>query len=505
MNKKNNTSILTTFLISLLFGITMTFYTTDFTPNTMVSYSLVFFICSLLLLFLVNRAGLNKQGSTSVLVSFVIRIIVGGLLFYLLPKIGYANDAHQAGYIFADAFHRDMQAWQLANSNASLISAFGVSFSSDQYGGLLALSAGIYRLFSPGVHLPVLVVVFAAMVYSAGIPFLWKVVHHRWGEKSANIAIWAYALFPETVLLGSSQMREPFLIGLSAIAFWCVANANLRKKSSIALLILSIAGLFVISSSVATLICGFLLIWYLIEHASEIHTKKQWYLWAGVGVGFLVIAIVFWEWFKEAGTYDAKLAFDQSGWVQLIVEKLGKRYRLVFMTLYGLMQPVLPAAIVEPAIPIAKTIAIFRSLGWYGLFPVLLYTLQMALKTLREKQNRLILFSSLFLLSWTVLSSARAGGDQWDNPRYRMIMMVWFALVTGWAIYFNQQSKDKWLLRWYGVDAVFVLGFLAWYLGRYTSWVPYFSLPGLIIFIVVASVLILGLGWVTDCKHARQT
>jgi len=34
---------------------------------------------------------------------------------------------------------------------------------------------------------------------------------------------------------------------------------------------------------------------------------------------------------------------------------------------------------------------------------------------------------------WIVVSSYRAGGDQWDNPRYRVIFLLWQALLAAYT------------------------------------------------------------------------
>jgi hypothetical protein len=59
---------------------------------------------------------------------------------------------------------------------------------------------------------------------TAGVAFLWSAAQKRWPKQIALYAAWAFALFPDSVLLGSSQMREPFIIGLGCLAFWAILD-----------------------------------------------------------------------------------------------------------------------------------------------------------------------------------------------------------------------------------------------------------------------------------------
>ena len=149
-----------------------------------------------------------------------------------LPVFGYDEDPTNAGYLYLDAYRRDSDAWELAASDEPLGSAFQEEFATDQYGGLLSLSAGVYRVFSPDAHRPLLILILTSFFSALGLPFLWKVIDSCWGEKAANMTAWFYTLYPESVILGASQMREPMLIGLSAIAAWGVVEWKNNHKRS---------------------------------------------------------------------------------------------------------------------------------------------------------------------------------------------------------------------------------------------------------------------------------
>src|SRR4030095_491066 len=84
----------------------------------------------------------------------------------------------------------------------------------------LAFSAFVYRNFSPDAHRPLMLVLISAFAAAFGIPFLWKAVSQVFGEKVAWASAWIFALYPESILLGASAMREPYLLTFSAIALW---------------------------------------------------------------------------------------------------------------------------------------------------------------------------------------------------------------------------------------------------------------------------------------------
>ncbi len=123
-----------------------------------------------------------------------------------------------------DAYNRDQEAWDLASSDTPLWSAFRGEYTSDQYGGLLALSAAVYRYLSPQTHRPLLVLTLAATASALGVFFLWRAARDWFGDGVALAAGWIFAVYPEAVLLGSSQMREPFILGGIAMAFYGMAR-----------------------------------------------------------------------------------------------------------------------------------------------------------------------------------------------------------------------------------------------------------------------------------------
>lgn len=414
------------------------------------------------------KIGGNRTLAWAVFLTFLLRLGIGIFLFIALPVWGYEEDPTNAGYLYLDAYRRDSDAWQLAESGAPLLSAFQEEFATDQYGGLLSLSTAVYRVLSPDGHRPLLILILTSFFSALGLPFLWHVVRTRWDEKISNLTAWFYALYPEGVILGASQMREPMLIGLSAVAAWGVVTWKDNKKHASIALGLSFLGMLFLSFKAAIAILAGMAIWFWLENIQPKASKT----WRAVGYGLLVIcilaAVLFsWSWLVDSSKWDLYLMESSSGRIQWEVELIGEKYRAPFIIAYGMAQPVLPAAIIYPGIPINQGIAIFRSLGWYLLAPALI-TCALLLRKEKSKDNRRLLLLFLFLtLIWTLISSTRAGGDQWDNPRYRSIFLIWMLIPAAWACVTTIKERSAWLWRLLALEFIYIAFFIQWYLSRY--------------------------------------
>ena len=179
------------------------------------AYGLLLAVSAFVMLIGWRKAGAGRALGWMLVVAFLVRLSAGVTLQLVLPVAGYDEEVQKAGYVFFDAYQRDNQAWELATSDQSLTAAFrGESFISDQYGGLLALSAATYRLLSPDFHRPTLILILTALFGALSVLFTLLAVRKRWGERAAGIVGWVMVLYPEAVLMGASQMREPFLIAL---------------------------------------------------------------------------------------------------------------------------------------------------------------------------------------------------------------------------------------------------------------------------------------------------
>ena len=161
----------------------------------------------------------------------LLRITVGVLFYLALPGYGHGTLYENSGYIYADAAKRDLASYELAASDLPLLDAFGFDNKSDQYGGLLFISAVIYRNLAGEIHYPLLIAIFLAFISSAAVFFIWGFVKNRWGDSAALLACGLFAIYPEAVIIAGSQMRESLMIAFTAVAFYGLVRAKDNWKS----------------------------------------------------------------------------------------------------------------------------------------------------------------------------------------------------------------------------------------------------------------------------------
>jgi hypothetical protein len=484
------------FIISILLS---TLLTVLFSPGTFwqgwLPAVFLLFVVIFALLSAWRWAGAGRTLAWMISLAFLTRLVVGVTLSLAMPIYGHDEPEQNAGYHFKDAYNRDQEAWALAKSDQPIIASFGQEFTSDQYGGLLSLSAAAYRYLSPDQQRPYLILILSAFVTALGIPFFWQGVRLRWNESLANLAAWVMVFYPDAIFFGSSQMREPFLLGLVSIAFWgVIAYAHARRPALIAFAF-SMLGLALISSRVALAAGGVLVVWFYLEQLAPRSRRWQIVGWAALALGAMAILYFSWDWFRSSTQWDLILKEMNSGWVQKIVREAGQFIRLPFMVGYGLAQPVLPAAIAVPAIPLWKIIIVLRALGWYLLAPLLIYAFFTVWKA-PSQDRRILIWLAVLVFAWLIISSARAGGDMTDNPRYRSIFLPYMALLAAWGFQWAWMRKDAWLARWLVVEGIFLAYFTAWYISRYYKlWapIPFWSM---VLQIVVLSGLVLGSGYI---------
>lgn len=415
--------------------------------------------------------GAERALAILLAVALILRLTVAVIGSAGLPKWGYDNEVNRAGFFYSDAYDRDRIAFQLAISDKPLFTAFTTHESVDQYGGLLFMSALIYRTFSPDQARPLLISLLAALISTLGIAFFWSALQKRWSRTISSTAAWILAVFPDAVLLGSSQMREPFLIALICIAFWAILDwrSHPLRTALIAIPAVGLSCLFSVPAGgifIAILASTLVLEWALSQEKPIIRS-----------IGIAILAIVGiaslaagWLWLRSTLYYDSFTTMMDSGMVQeLLRNTFGKKWMIPFTSVYGLTQPLLPAAIMEPSILIWKVVAILRALGWYAALPFLLFALFTAFSADKKESRWLLVLYTLVFFLWVGVSSARAGGDLWDNPRYRYILLPFMALIIAWALSHYQHTRSAWFLRWTAVIAVFLTFFMILYVCRYTG------------------------------------
>lgn len=506
------------------------------------AFSFVGLFSFLLFTLTLRWANAGRPLTYILVLTFLLRLAVGITLHLALPVYGHADEDDQAGYVFTDAHKRDDQAWNLASSDRPILDAFNKRYSSDQYGGLLAFNALIYRYFSPDAQRPLLLILLSAFFAALGIPFLWKAVSQVFGENVAWAAAWIFALYPESVLLGAYAMREPYILTFSAFALWGFVNFGVQEqapgmssklpnsKRKFIWLGLGLFGMMLVSTPAALITIVIFAGWLFFSKEKR---QLSWTTMILIGAVFLV-GLVFLSlslnrsgqfdsssplsvvngWLKSTISLTAYRAEGESGWVQKILgDRFGDGgyepswYRLPFITGYGVFQPVLPATLIYPTKPIWRMIGIARAAGWYALLPMLILSFAAAAgsasRTRRaERRRSIILWLSMITWLWILLAALRAGGDLWDNPRYRAILFLWQSILAGYVWVWWRETRNVWFGRVLACEGVFLVIFTQWYANRYLQ--VGFPLPFAVMVALILGLwgFILVIGWWRDKLRA---
>lgn len=464
------------------------------------NFSSLLTLSFLLFNYLHRWAGGGQMLAWMVALAFLLRLASGVGIYLALPVDGYQDEDDRAGFIYTDAHRRDDQAWDLAQSGEPIFSAFNKSYHTDQYGGLLAFASLAYRTLSPDAHRVILLILLSAIVAALGMPFFWRAAGQAFGEQVALAAGWILVLYPESLLLGGAAMREPYLITFGAISLWGFVDWQFNHtRGAFVWLALGLFGMLLVSPVVALVTLAIFGGWWWLARE---HSRLPWLsfflvlLVAMAGLALLTLALnrqgefgggplgVLTSWFREAVKWDVYQLERGSGWVQNLFDKMPTWLRLPFVAVYGILQPVLPAIFIEPTTLTWRVIGIARALGWYLFWPLLLYAFIAALKTRATRERRLWLWITVISWLWILLTALRGGADQWDNPRYRAILLLWQALASGYALACFRRRSDSWLVRIFLVEGVFLAFFTQWYLSRYFligSQIPFEWMVGLII------------------------
>jgi hypothetical protein len=479
-----------------------------------IAYTLLLCLAAVVMLWANKGLQVSSLISKIALSAFILRLGAGVALMILLPVAGHqTSEVSLAGYVFRDALIRDTQAWRLASSSGSLLSAFSGSFSGDQYGGMLAISAAVYRYVSPDSHRPALILILTALASSVGVLFLWKAAQGWLNEKVVLLAAIIFAFYPESILLGSSQMREAFVISSAAIAFFGVQQVHHHRKQGwvwIGLALLTL--LFFHPPSALTIFITLFGLW-LLERRGRFSWKPV-LIFLGILILALVTVISIWSslpslegtnpatifftWLGNNFSFQAHQLERGSGWIQKLSRQVVEGLWPVVVVSYGLTRPVLPAAIFDPAPLIWVFINVLRAAGWYALAPVLLYGLYASFKATAEPRRRQLIWLGLAIWAWIIIASANAGGDQWDNPRYRALFLTWQALVAGWAVWWAVSNKDPWLKRLFLVEGIFLLLLSYWYATRIFRIGDVYNIWPVVAGAAVIGALVLAAGWILD-------
>ncbi|MCZ2127926.1 MAG: hypothetical protein LC099_09170 [Anaerolineales bacterium] len=449
------------------------------------AFSSLFFLAAWTLTVATRWAGGGKILAWMVALAFALRLLGGVGAYLLLPVYGYADDEEQsAGFSYTDAYRRDAQAWQLATSERPIADAFNNRYASDQYGGLLAFAAFVYRAFSPDAHRVLILVLLSAWMGALGAPFLWKAVRLQWDEKTARVVGWIFALYPETILLGGVVMREPYLLAFSAFSFWGFMDWKIRRqKRSLTWLALGVVGMLLVSPSIALITLIILGGWLYFDGDRRRFSWQAALILGVVFVGGLFLLssalnakgnlggdgplAVIQNFVRESFKWNSYKIERESGWIQKLFDEMPLWMQSPFVMFYGVLQPVLPAILVAPTTILWKVIGILRAAGWYAALPLLILSFGAALSPRSEKRRGATLWLAFVVWAWILFAALRGGGGQWDNPRYRAILFLWQALLAGEAWMWLRETRNAWGLRVLSMEVVFVVVFAQWYANRY--------------------------------------
>jgi hypothetical protein len=389
----------------------------------------------------------------------------------------------------ADASARDQLAWKLAGSSKPLWTAFQDNRKADQYGGLLFLSALIYRLVGGPNHYPLLLMVLAAAFSALAVLFTWAFARRLWGGKEAWLAAWIMALYPEAVLLGSSQMREAFTMTLTVVPFYGLLRYQQdRSRLGLIWMLAPLLLCLPFSPPFAAFLTVLLALAAFVTSGSFGHQiLRQRRLWlilgavillAGVGLWLAVrqfapdgmtnpFEVVAW-WIKKSAGLQAYLSQHASGWMQKVFKQTPEGLHMPLLLGYGVVQPFLPAALmVGSKAAIWPWVTFFRAVGWSLMLLFLIYAPLLALRK-KEKHHFTL---AIILIVWIgiLVASFRGGGDLWDNPRYRAAFAGLQAGVVAWTWMEQRRTGDPWLRRALIAAAAIVAWFLPWYWRRYSA------------------------------------
>ncbi len=401
----------------------------------------------------------------------VLRLALGVFWYLALPVWGYDTPVQDAGYVMEDAYARDSSAWKLSISREPLIEAFQGYSTTDQYGGLLFLSAAVYRYLGVNFLQPLLMLTICAFASALSVGFSWAWARRLWGERVGWLSAWLMALYPEAVLLGSSQMREAFLISLVPAALYQLERLREARtwKHITILLLLLLIGFAFSTPLAAVLLVALGLVWLARDEWKVLRRPRLW-VWI-VGLAALCGAFIWWNggvqdfWVVQSAELQKLISANSSGWIEREFRRLPEWAHIPFLLAYGVFRPLLPAALVADGALLWRAVAIWRALGWTITLGLIAYAAYLAL---REREWHKTTGALLILnLAIILIASYRGGGDDWDNPRYRTNFAALQIGVAAWAWVRSRELADPWLRRAAGMVVAMVAWFIPWYLRRY--------------------------------------
>jgi hypothetical protein len=209
-------------------------------------------------------------------------------------------------------------------------------------------------------------------------------------------------------------------------------------------------------------------LWLILAILAVVIGLGIWLSWERIAPAGMTnpLMVIGW-WLKQAAKWQAYLTQRASGWVQKIFKTVPDWTQIFLLLGLGVLQPFLPAALLDQGIPIWRGVAIWRAIGWSLVLPFLIVAPFLAISRAGWQRGLAV---GLSLVVWwgILLASLRSGGDFWDNPRYRVAFISLQVALVVWVLWEERQRAGPWL-RWAVVGLGLILvWFLPWYLDRNT-------------------------------------
>ncbi len=244
------------------------------------------------------------------------------------------------------------------------------------------------------------------------------------------------------------------------------------------LLALPLSPLFAVMLAAFLLVLAFFLV--------EAVRLRDWRLWLALG-GLLALSLAaVWllgdrllsgvasdpltllhRWLRAAAHWQAYYSERASGWMQKVFRTTPDALHPWILLAYGVARPFLPAALFDVAAnALWRGIALWRALGWALLLPFLTAAPFWA----RQRTGWRSPAMGTSLLVWTAILAAsfRGGGDQWDNPRYRVAWIGLQAALAAWVWVTARDARSPWVRRAVVSLGLILLWWVPWYLRRVT-------------------------------------
>ncbi len=436
-------------------------------------------------------------------IALVVRVASVAFWPVALRAWGYRSPEQQAGFIATDAYNASQLAWDRAQSDTPAISAFARGHG-DNTGGITFLAVVAYRAFSPDFQRPMILGLLASSFTALTVLAAYHLASLHASQSVAKGSAIVVALYPEAVIIGSSHLQQGYLALLLGFMLWglsaaWVTNAGrsqeaskplfaLTRRAGVVLALGALVLMLGVSLQFGVLAAGVLLVaavWLadwrttagrvllgvlaaVVVALPVLHFLSE----AEIIPDSLNLLMVQWKFlFGQAWTeFDRMLVAPGTDLFESLMVRMPRGPAFVVAGAYGLLQPVLPAAIgyrnVEQAGGgIWQVLGLLRASGWYVLLPLLVYGGGAAMRRLRER--RFDSFAALLFWIVAAVASYRALGDQWDNPRYRLFVLVPMAFLAAWAYVRWQETRSPGLARILIPFAASCVAMTAWYVARY--------------------------------------